>query len=232
MAVPTSEILSHLPHLRLFLAGAPKTLEIQSTNGVGDLRTILGLVLGTTEAIGFRQWICQKLFRLGNRKTRVRSIVRSECEPIIKMITNTNIPKAEPLPQPEVDDKEDRVGKKKKGKAKLNKEKSQREHIKGIEKETKKRLKELRRNKPDLNRVGRVQELAGMHLALIAEIPEARFLNVNELGGVVRSRVMSRAEVAQQRARHADLGARRNADVVWSARMIGEMRMQVDSAEE
>jgi hypothetical protein len=231
MAVSTSEILSHLPRLRHFFAGAPKTLEIESASGADDLGIILGLVLGTTKAIGFWQWISQTLFRLGSRKTRVRSVVRSECEPIIKMLTNTNIPKAEPQPQPEVDE-EDRSGKKKGKKVKLKKEKSPREHIKGIEKETKRCLKELRRKRPDLHRVGRVQELAGMHLARVAEIPEARFLNVNELGGVVRSRVMSRAEVAQQRARHAVLGVRRDADVSWSASMIREMRTQVNSAED
>jgi hypothetical protein len=231
MAVPASQIMSHLPRLRQFFAGAPKTLQIESSSGVDDLEMILGLVLGTTKSIGFWQWISQTLFRLGSRKTRVRSVVRSECEPIIKILMTTNIPKAESQPQPEAGE-EERVGEKKKGKAKLNKEKLPREHIRCIEKETKRYLKELRRKKPGLHRVGRVQELAAMHLERVAEVPGARFLNVNELGGVVRSRAMSRAEVAQQRARHAELGAKRDADVVWSAGMIRDMRVQADSTED
>jgi hypothetical protein len=98
------------------------------------------------------------------------------------MLTKTNIPKAVPQPPPEVNN-EDRAGRKKKGKTKLNKEKSPREHINGIEKETKRHLKELRKRNPDWHRVGRVQELATVNLARLTEIPEARFLNVNELGG-------------------------------------------------
>jgi hypothetical protein len=231
MAVRTSQILSHLPRLRQFLTGAPKALNVESSSGVDDLEMILGRVLGTTKAIGLWQWISQTFFRLGSRKTRVRSIVRRECEPIIKLLTKAAIPKAEPQLQSEVNE-EPEAGTKGKKKPRLNKEKSPREHIKGIEKETKKRLKELRKERPDLHRVGRVHELAEIHLARLADIPEAHFLNVNELGGVLRSRAMTRDEVAQQRAWHTELWEKRDADVIWSASMIRDMRMQVDDTEE
>ncbi|KAF2194370.1 hypothetical protein K469DRAFT_783547 [Zopfia rhizophila CBS 207.26] len=88
---------------------------------------------------------------------------------------------------------------------------------------TKKRIMQMKKQEPHLNRVQRVHALNCQALEGLTRTPGARFLDLDALLGVRGSVYVSSMELAQERGAHAEMLARLERDEVWSGRMLRDM---------
>ena len=188
-----SSIISQLPLLKQFTETAPTSLNIASDIGISSLTAVLGPIVGAQTPLGFGQWLCQSLIRLGSRKSKVCSILQHESNRLIKA-----------LYAPE--------SRKKLHKAIFN-----------SSSKTKKRLAQIKKLQPNFNCIERVHRLNCQGLEVLTKTPNASFLDLNALIGVQRSVDVRKEELAERRRVHADWLLRMERDEAWSRQMLREM---------
>ncbi|KAJ9138070.1 hypothetical protein NKR23_g8697 [Pleurostoma richardsiae] len=188
-----SSISAQLPLLNQFVKSAPSSIHFSSDEGISHLANALGPIIAIAKPLGFSQWLAQSIVRLGNRRTKIRSLVRHQADHL-----------AHALPASD---------------ARKHLNRTVNAEVKG----SSKRLAQIKKENPAHNRSRRAHALACLRLVDLTGTPQASFLDLGDLSGVQRSVALSREEIAQRRGEHAALLRKREADAEWSGRMIAEM---------
>jgi hypothetical protein len=86
--IPTSDCLSQLSKLNFLLSLAANPTRISDT-AASDLDLLvetLGTIVAGVVPIGFGQWMGQKIVRLGNRRTHLRTLVIAKVDGALKAV--------------------------------------------------------------------------------------------------------------------------------------------------
>lgn len=186
-------MIAQLTLLKEFSETAPTTIEVSSESDMALLTTILGPIIGALAPLGFGEWFSQSLIRLGNRRTKVRSLFSSQLDHVTKAVSTSEQRKT------------------------LSKALDQ------SAKETKKGLTLIKKGNPSLDSVQRLHQLNLQQLEKVTQTPQARFHDLNSLIGVQKSIVVDRMQLAAARNKHADFVSRMERDEAWSRQHLKDV---------
>ncbi|KAJ2904220.1 uncharacterized protein MKZ38_008550 [Zalerion maritima] len=199
MSISTKTILPSLPLLHTFVSSFPKASAVQissdSSAAITALARVLGPVVGSYDPISFPQWLGQNVVRVGNRRTKLRSVLTTQISAVISNISADQAAKKDIL-----------------------------RLLKSQSRDTKKKLKALRRGSSGErpNRAERVHEMSCQLLGDITGSEGAKYLNLNDTG-TLRSVAPGRGGLAEKRMTQLAVLGRILEDREWSTARLEEM---------